>query len=79
MNFPFFVCGIKVMDVPNVVTATREMLKALRTKDWVHYETLCKSVGRIRRLRSTESRIIKFMNYASSYAERNQDSEVSRV
>ena len=38
--------GMRVMDVPEVVTAAREILKALRTKDWVHYETLCKSVGK---------------------------------
>ena len=36
--------GMRVMDVPEVVTAAREILKALRTKDWAHYETLCKSV-----------------------------------
>lgn len=38
--------GMRVMDVPEVVTAAREILKALRTKDWAHYETLCKSVGK---------------------------------
>ena len=37
---------MRVMDVPEVVTAAREILKALRTKDWAHYETLCKSVGK---------------------------------
>jgi len=38
--------GMRVMDVPEVVTAAREILKALRTKDCAHYETLCKSVGK---------------------------------
>ena len=38
--------GMRVMDVPEVVTAAREILKALRIKDWAHYETLCKSVGK---------------------------------
>ena len=38
--------GMNVMDVPEVVVAAREILKALRTKDWTHYETLCKSVGK---------------------------------
>lgn len=38
--------GMMVMDVPEVVSAAREILKALRTKDKAHYETLCKSVGK---------------------------------
>ena len=38
--------GMKVMDVPEVVTAAREILKALQTKDRKHYDTLCKSVGK---------------------------------
>lgn len=36
--------GMKVMDVPEVVTAAREILNALKTKDNAHYVTLCKSV-----------------------------------
>lgn len=36
--------GMKVMDVPEVVTAAKEILEALQTKDRAHYETLCKSV-----------------------------------
>lgn len=38
--------GMRVMDVPEVVTAAREILNALRTRDWAHYESLCKSVGK---------------------------------
>lgn len=38
--------GMRVMDVPEVVTAAREILKALQTKDKNHYDTLCKSVGK---------------------------------
>ena len=38
--------GMRVMDVPEVVTAAREILKALQTKDKKHYDTLCKSVGK---------------------------------
>jgi hypothetical protein len=37
--------GMKVMDVPEVVTAAHEILRALKTKDNAHYVTLCKSVG----------------------------------
>lgn len=38
--------GMRVMDVPEVVTAAREIPKALQTKDNDHYVTLCKSVGK---------------------------------
>ena len=31
--------GMRVMDVPEVVTAAREILKALQTKDKSHYDT----------------------------------------
>lgn len=37
--------GMRVMDVPEVATAARDILKALQKKDPEHYETLCKSVG----------------------------------
>ena len=37
--------GMKVMDVPEVVKAAREILKALQLKDRKHYDTLCKSVN----------------------------------
>lgn len=37
--------GMRVMEVPEVVTAAKEIIKALKTKDFEHYETLCKSVG----------------------------------
>lgn len=38
--------GMRVMDVPEVVTAAREILKTLQTKDKKHYDILCKSVGK---------------------------------
>ena len=38
--------GMRVMDAPEVVTAARDILKALRTKDWEHYKTLCQSVNK---------------------------------
>lgn len=38
--------GMKVMDVPEVVTAAREILKALQAKDRTHYDILCKSVNK---------------------------------
>ena len=38
--------GMRVMDAPEVVTAAREILKVLQTKDKKHYDTLCKSVGK---------------------------------
>lgn len=38
--------GMRVMDAQEVVTAAREILKALRTKDWDHYKTLCQSVNK---------------------------------
>ncbi len=38
--------GMKVMDVPEVVKAAREILKALQLKDRKHYDTLCKSLGK---------------------------------
>lgn len=37
--------GMKVLDVPEVVKAAREILKALQLKDRKHYDTLCKSVN----------------------------------
>ena len=38
--------GMRVMEVPEVVTAAKEILKALQKKDRAHYETLCQSVGK---------------------------------
>ena len=32
--------------MPEVVTAAKEILKALQRKDKAHYETLCQSVGK---------------------------------
>lgn len=37
--------GMKVMDVPEVETAAKEIIRALKVKDVDHYVTLCKSVG----------------------------------
>lgn len=37
--------GMRVLDVPEVVTAAKEIIKALQKKDPEHYETLCRSVG----------------------------------
>lgn len=37
--------GLRVIDVPEIETAARLILKALRDKDQIHFETLCKSVG----------------------------------
>ena len=38
--------GMRVMDVPEVVAAAREILKTLKRKDKKHYDVLCKSVGK---------------------------------
>lgn len=38
--------GMRVMDVPEVVTAAREILMTLQRKDKKHYDVLCKSVGK---------------------------------
>lgn len=38
--------GSMVMDVPEVVTAAKEIMKALQTKDNEHFKTLCKTVNR---------------------------------
>ena len=43
-HLAWVVRGIRVMDVPEVVTAAREILKVLQTKDRNHYDMLCKSV-----------------------------------
>lgn len=37
--------GLKVIDVPEIEKAAKLILKALKTKDLSHFETLCKSVG----------------------------------
>ena len=38
--------GMRVMEAPEVVTAAREILKALKAKDYDHFAVLCKSVGK---------------------------------
>ena len=38
--------GMRVMEAPEVVTAAREILKALKAKDYAHFAVLCKSVGK---------------------------------
>lgn len=37
--------GMRVMDVSEVVTAAKEIIRVLKVKDIDHYVTLCKSVG----------------------------------
>ena len=37
--------GLKVVDVPEMETAAKHILMALKEKDKTHFETLCKSVG----------------------------------
>ena len=37
--------GLRVVDVPEMETAARLILKALKEKDKVHFDTLCKSVS----------------------------------
>ena len=37
--------GLRVIDVPEIETAAKHILRVLKEKDLVHFETLCKSIG----------------------------------
>lgn len=37
--------GLRVIDVPEMETAAKHILRALKEKDLIHFETLCKSIG----------------------------------
>lgn len=37
--------GLRVIDVPEMETAAKHIMRALKEKDQVHFETLCKSIG----------------------------------